>query len=331
MRLLAKLTVCVLIATLATTSAVERLYVNDKKVPESSEDLLAIQASLQKHLAEAREATVCIKMGQGSGTGVIVSENGLVLTAAHVISGVLKEMKVIMEDGTEYEARSLGLNSENDAGMLQILSDEKFPFVAYEHQNDASRSSTRVGDWVFAIGHSGGFDKARGSVVRLGRMVKVTASTVYSDCTLIGGDSGGPLFDMNGNLVAIHSRVGGRIAQNMHVPLQVFHNDWPMLEKGEFIGNGPFAEKPKPGSGFMGLAVEERSGGLEVVQVEPSYPAADAGIQIGDVLVSMNSVALKSKANLKSRMEKLAEGDLVKLEFSRDGKLKSVELNLVKR
>jgi serine protease Do len=65
--------------------------------------------------------------------------------------------------------------------------------------------------------------------------------------------------------------------------------------------------------------------------VEPSYPAEDAGIQIGDVLVSMNSVALKSKANLKSRMEKLAEGDLVKLEFSRDGKLKSVELNLVKR
>ncbi len=68
-----------------------------------------------------------------------------------------------------------------------------------------------------------------------------------------------------------------------------------------------------------------------MVQVEPNYPAADAGIQIGDVLVSMNSVALKSKANLKSRMEKLAEGDHVKLEFSRDGKLKSVELNLVKR
>lgn len=331
MRLLGKLTVCMWIATLAASSAAERLYVNDKKVPESREDLMAIQTSLQKHLAEARQATVCIKMGQGSGTGVIVSETGLVLTAAHVISGVQKDMKVIMEDGTEYEAKSLGLNSENDAGMLKILSDEKFPFINYEAKSDDGRPATRVGDWVFALGHSGGFDKERGSVVRLGRLIKVAETTVHSDCVLIGGDSGGPLFDMSGELVAIHSRVGRRLAQNMHVPLQVFHAYWEMLEKGEFIGDGPFAKKPKPGTGFMGLAVKDVDGGLEVTQVEPDYPAADAGIEVGDVLTSLNAMPLKSKEDLRARMKKFAEGDRVLLEFSRDGKVKSVGFNLVKR
>jgi len=322
---------CVWIATLATSFAAERLYVNDKKVPESREDLIAIQTSLQKHLAEARQATVCIKMGQGSGTGVIVSESGLVLTAAHVISGVQKDMKVIMEDGTEYEAKSLGLNSENDAGMLQIQSDDKFPFVRYEAKNDDSRSATRVGDWVFALGHSGGFDKERGSVVRLGRLIKVAETTVHSDCVLIGGDSGGPLFDMNGELVGIHSRVGRRLAQNMHVPLQVFHTHWDMLEKGEFIGDGPFANKPKPGTGFMGVAVKDVDGALEVTQVEPGYPAEDAGIEVGDVLTSLNKQPLKSKDDLRDRMKKLADGDRVLLEFSRDGKVNSVEVDLAKR
>ncbi|MFT5881593.1 MAG: serine protease Do [Crocinitomicaceae bacterium] len=331
MRLLGKLTICVWIATFATATSVERLYVNDKKVPESREDLVALQGSLQKHLDAARQATVCIKMGQGSGTGVIVSESGLVLTAAHVISGVQKDMKVIMEDGTEYEAKSLGLNSENDAGMLKIQSDEKFPFISYEEKSDDGTPATRIGDWVFALGHSGGFDKKRGSVVRLGRLLKAAETTFHSDCTLIGGDSGGPLFDMNGKLIAIHSRVGGRLAENMHVPLQVFHTHWEMLEKGEFIGDGPFASRPKPGTGFMGLAVKEVDGGLEVTQVEPRYPAAVAGIEVGDLLTTMNTSPLESKEDLRDRMKKFAEGDRVVFEFRRDGKVKNAEFNLVKR
>ena len=331
MKFLVKLTACVWMLTLASAPAAERLYFNDQKVPESQEDLLAIQTALQEHLAEVRKATVCIKMDQGSGTGVIVSESGIVLTAAHVITGVSKEMTVVMEDGTEYQAKSLGLNSDNDAGMLEIQSDEKFPYVSYEAKNEAGRSTTRVGDWVFALGHSGGFDKERGSVVRLGRLIKVSETTVHSDCVLIGGDSGGPLFDMNGQLIGIHSRVGHKIAQNMHVPLQVFHKYWELLEKGKFIGDGPFAQKPKPGTGFMGIAVKEVEGGLEVTQVEERYPAAVAGIEVGDLLISLDAISLKSKKDLKSRMKKLASGDRVLLEFSRGGEIKSVGFNLVKR
>ncbi|MFD2159092.1 S1C family serine protease [Rubritalea tangerina] len=309
----------------------ERLYFNDKKVPETRDDLMAIQSALQKHLEQARKATVCIQMGQGSGTGVIISEDGLVLSAAHVVTGVKKEMTVVMEDGTEYEAKSLGLNADNDAAMLQIQSDEKFPFVRYESASESGKPSTQLGDWVFALGHSGGFDKERGSVVRLGRLVRVANSTIQSDCKLIGGDSGGPLFDMHGTLIGIHSRVGKQLAENMHVPMQVFHKYWDSMESGKFLGDGPFAEKPQPGTGFMGIAVKEVSGGLEVTAVEEGYPAEEAGVKVGDIVKAINGEVVTTKESLKKIMGQLASGDKVTMSFLREGADESVEMNLVKR
>ena len=82
--------------------------------------------------------------------------------------------------------------------------------------------SASLGDWVYALGHSGGFEKERGVGVRIGRLVRMAEQTINSDCNLIGGDSGGPLFNMKGQLIGIHSRVGASLEQNMHVPLREF-------------------------------------------------------------------------------------------------------------
>jgi serine protease Do len=316
---------------LCSSVQAERLYVNDKKFPENKQDLMAIQGALTDHLGRVRSATVCIKLGQGSGSGVIISPEGLVLTAAHVVAGVNKKLTVIMEDGTEFEARSLGLNADNDAAMLQILNQSDLPFVEIEEKSDSGKPETKLGDWVFSLGHSGGYDGERGSVVRLGRMVRVAKSTVQSDCKLIGGDSGGPLFDMSGTLIGIHSRVGRVLEQNMHVPIQVFHKYWQPLSEGEFIGSGPFAKKPVPGTGFMGLAVKETEAGLEVTEVEPRYPAQLAEIEVGDILLAINGVSLETRDELKGVMKKLAAGELIEVSYSRGGEAKEVELTLVKR
>lgn len=316
----------------APAMAGERAYVNEKKYPESREDILAIQESLMKHLEQARAATVCIRLEQGSGSGVIVSADGLVLTAAHVSGGVRKRLKVVMEDGREFEARSLGLNAKNDAAMLQIVSDEKFPFVALEEPLEKKASSSRMGDWVFSLGHSGGFDDKRGSVVRLGRVVRVAKNTLHSDCTLIGGDSGGPLFDLNGVLIGIHSRVGTKLAQNMHVPVQVFHAHWEALKEAKFIGRGPFAKREESGSGMMGMAVEATAGGLRVTAVEPKYPADLVGIKKGDILTEIEGEKIKDKEALKRILSKYAAGDSLQLSYKRgDGAENSVELTLTKR
>ena len=226
-----------LIASLCGLSALPLLAarpeINDKKAPSGRQDLEQIQSLLKQVLPDARKATVCIELGQGSGSGVVVSEDGLILTAAHVTGGVGKEFTVRFEDGRSFKAKSLGLNSETDAAIAKIVDKGSYPFVPIERED-----RTRLGDWVFSLGHSGGFDEDRGSVVRLGRIVRVADSTYQSDCNLIGGDSGGPLFDLEGKLIGIHSRVGQRLPENMHVPMREYLSNWDKMMGGEFMGEG---------------------------------------------------------------------------------------------
>jgi serine protease Do len=305
----------------------ERPYVNDLKAPESRKDLEAIQNAVSSALPKVRAATVCIELKEGSGSGVIVSADGLVLTAAHVATGVKQKVTVILEDGTRLKAETLGLVADTDAAMIQITEKGTYPFVEIDRAE-----TTRLGDWVFALGHSGGYDKERGSVLRLGRLVRIAGSTFQSDCMLIGGDSGGPLFDLSGKLVGIHSRVGQQVQVNMHVPMTEFVKNWDGMLKGEFIGEGPFAEKPKKGNGFLGLATESKpSGGLKVTKVGSKSPAETAGIKEGDVLLKMNGVALKDREQMQELLKEMSAGNEVTLDTERGGKPKTFTLELGER
>lgn len=308
-------------------AAQTRPHVNDKKAPENRKDLEVIQSALLAALPQARAATVCIELKEGSGSGVIVSADGLVLTAAHVSTGVNKKVTVIMEDGKRLKARTLGLVADSDAAMIRIEDEGEYPFVEIDRANTA-----RLGDWVFSLGHSGGFDKERGSVVRLARLVRIANITVQSDCTLIGGDSGGPLFDLTGKLIGIHSRVGQQLQVNNHVPMCVYLENWDGMLNGEFIGEGPFAQKPVKGSGFLGLASEARKeGGLTVTKVGKDCPAEKAGIKVGHVLLTLNGNALESRERMQALLKEMAAGDEIALEVERDGKRETLTLELGER
>lgn len=317
---------CLLTAILPwfASAAPARPYFNDQKAPETRKDLEAIQSALTQVLDKARSATVCIQLAQGSGSGVIVSEDGLVLTAAHVSGGVKKELTVVLEDGRKLKAISLGLVSDTDAAMVKITEEGKYPFVEIDRDD-----STRLGDWVFSLGHSGGFDKERGSVVRIGRLVQIMENTFQSDCTLIGGDSGGPLFNLQGQLIGIHSRVSGSLQMNLHVPMHVFVDSWDAMLKSEFLGDGPFAKKPEKGKGFLGLATDtNKDGGLNVTKVGKDSPAEKAGFQDGDVLLKLNGTALESREQLQALLKEMAAGDPLEIEALRDGKPQTFKLNL---
>lgn len=309
-------------AGLLASAAQGRPYFNDKKAPETPRDLEAIQTALHQVLPTARAATVAIELDEGSGTGVIVSADGLVLTAAHVSTGVDKELTVVMEDGTRHEAISLGLVADTDAAMVRMVGEGPFPFVEIDRDD-----STRLGDWVFSLGHSGGFDEDRGSVLRLGRLVRIAQSTFQSDCTLIGGDSGGPLFDLDGKLVGIHSRVGQRLPENMHVPMREFLTHWEAMERGDFVGEGPYAQKGRPGTGFLGLIGEAGEGGLEVERLAEDGPASTAGVEAGDVILSMNGQAVPDRDTLREILAELATGDRVVLEIRRPTSDEPITLN----
>jgi serine protease Do len=305
----------------------KRPYINDKKAPESRHDLEVIQKHMSDSLPAARRATVCIDLGEGSGSGVVISPDGLILTAAHVTSGIGKEFTAIFEDGRKVKAESLGLVASSDCAMAKIIEDGTWPFVELDREDSA-----KLGDWVYALGHSGGFDKDRGVVVRLGRVVQVRDSTFQSDCSLIGGDSGGPLFDLSGHLVAIHSRVGHRTQENMHVPVREFLKNWDGMVKGEFIGEGPYAKKPEKGKGFLGIGTKDRpGGGLDVDKVGRESPAEKAGVKAGDILLKLDGTELRSKEQFQELLKEKAPDDRVALELLRNGKPETLTFRLGER
>ena len=142
-------------------------------------------------------------------------EEGLVLTAGHVSGEPGKKLTVVLQDGTKLEAKALGRSSAADSGLIQITKEGKYPYVEL-----APPASVFKGDWIYAVGHPGGFDQERGLVLRVGRVIHRSTDTIQTDCKLIGGDSGGPLFDMPGRVVGIHSRVSMKNEQNYHGRLE---------------------------------------------------------------------------------------------------------------
>ena len=330
-----KLWFAVFLAGLSALSA--RPYFNDQKAPEKLADLLNIQKHLQENLEQTRAATVCLEMAAGgSGSGVIISKEGLILTAAHVTGGVDRDITVIMEDGTKYKGVSLGLESSTDAAMLQIVDKGTFPYVEIDKDD-----SFRLGDWVFALGHSGGFDKERGVNVRVGRLTRQADSTIQSGCMLIGGDSGGPLFDIKGRLIGIHSRVGQSKEESMHVPLREFQRNWDEMLGSKFLAEGGFASRGVPGTGFLGVVLEKSEDeGLRVAEVYPESAAEKAKLKVDDVIKSVSSRLLDidleadeldEASKLYEVLGQLASGDSVNLSWSRDGETHEKKIILGER
>jgi len=292
-----------------------------KQVPQGIEDLVAIQERLRSLLPQTKAALVSIEAIDGAGSGVIVSEDGLVLTAAHVIGTTGKKMFVRLPDGKRAPAVSLGGSEISDAGMLQITKKKKWPFVQM-----AASNSAEVGDWCFGLGHPGGFDKKRGIVVRIGKVIANKDETMQTDSRLLGGDSGGPLFDFEGRLIAIHSRVSQLPDQNFHVPIDCFHANWDFFKNQNLITY----EKMQAG-GFLCVECEYKETGLVVRGVIPDSAAEQAGVQINDILVSINNEQIDSREEFIILISSMTPSALAKIKLVRNGAELSIKVNLGSR
>jgi hypothetical protein len=162
---------------------------------------------------------------------VIVSEDGTILTAAHVSGNPKQDALVILSGAKKTKGKTLGRNTGIDSGMMKIAENGKYPFAEM-----GKSSELKVGQWVIEVGHPGGFKENRGPVVRVGRILALHPIAIRTDCTMVGGDSGGPLFDMQGRVIGINSRIGGVITENVHVPIDTFHETWDRLALGESWG-----------------------------------------------------------------------------------------------
>ena len=269
--------------------------------------LLSIEKQLKSALPLSAKALVGIDFGEsGFGSGVIVNKEGLILTAAHVSGGVDRPCTVILSDGKRIRGVTLGLNAANDAGSVQITTEGTYDFIPL------AKELPQRGEWVFALGHAGGFFPERGWVTRLGKVIHSQDDAIRTDCKLIGGDSGGPLFNMAGELIGIHSRVGMVLEDNIHVPITEFKKDWTALLKGEWIKEGPFTQKIP---GKLNVLITESPEGLLISDLEPYEKA----LQEKDILTQWNGVDLKTKKQLSEFLASSYAGQKVTLSVHRQG------------
>ncbi|XAL99220.1 trypsin-like peptidase domain-containing protein [Phycisphaeraceae bacterium D3-23] len=273
--------------------------------PKTLEQLQALEAQVEAVVAMAAPATVCIRAGGGSGSGVIVSEDGLVLTAGHVAMRPGTRVTFIFPDGSTARGEALGINEGIDSGLLKITDEGPWPFVEMGDLDTVER-----GDWVVAMGHPGGFDAERPVVARLGRVLNSRDTVVQSDCTIIGGDSGGPLFDLNGRVVGIHSRIGGGLTANFHVPISTYTDTWDRLAAGEMWNRAMPTRALRAGDAYIGVRPNRR-GGAVVGEVIDGQAADNAGMRRGDRVVAVAGKPVESFGDIVHEIRAAEPGDVV--------------------
>jgi serine protease Do len=302
-------------------------------VPHNSDDLRAIQARVEAVVKEAVPATVAILLDDAQGSGVIVSKDGYVLTAGHVSGKPGQSMLIVLANGKRLRAKALGANNNIDSGMVKIL--DPAPAGGFPCVPLGSAKGLQAGQWVVAMGHPGGYDEERPAVVRLGRVLLANRLMIGTDCPLIGGDSGGPLFDLDGRLVGINSRIGGSITSNIHVPIDTFEETWDRLAKGEewggargLLAGGEGDDSLAEGT-VLGISGKPDPHGVLVHKVRGGMPAQAAGFQKGDVVVKFAGHEVRGADDpddkrgvddLEGDVKAQAPGDRVKVEVLRAGK-----------
>jgi len=304
--------------------------VGAREPASSVADLLRLEKKVGQVALKSMPATVALvseKTGS-SGSGVLVSKEGLILTAAHVIQG-MEEVDVYFADGKKWRADVLGANYSKDIGMVKMRDAGPWPSV------DIGESRPlEAGDWVVALGHSAGFDPARTPPIRFGRVMSDGPGNYFTtDCTLIGGDSGGPLFDLDGKLVGINSSIGWSWKNNNHAGVDGFREDWDRLLAGESWGTlqmNPLANPETPVLG-IGMAMRRNALGVVVQKVEPNSPAAEAGVRVSDLIQSVDGERVREGSELQQILVKKEVGDTVKLGIARGDEKLEIEVELVKR
>jgi serine protease Do len=267
---------------------------------------------------------------RGQGSGFIISDDGLILTNAHVVRDA-KEVTVKLGDRSEYPAKVLGSDPVTDVAVLRI--DAKgLPVVRLGDPKHLA-----VGDPVLAIGAPFGFEQTatQGIVSAKGRSLPGDAVVpfIQTDAAVNPGNSGGPLFSGNGEVIGINAQIyshtGGYQGLAFAIPIDV-----ALKVKDQIVATG------KASHGRLGVSVQDlnqnlaesfglkRPDGALVAQVVPGSAAAAAGLKAGDVITHVNGEALARSGALSSVIGMSAPGDKVKLTVWRDQKAVDIEAKL---
>jgi serine protease Do len=260
---------------------------------------------------------------QGVGSGFIISEDGFILTNAHVVAGA-KEVTVRMADAKrEFKAKVVGADERTDVAILKV--DAKGLPVAKLGKS----ANVQPGEWVAAIGSPFGFANTITAGIVSATERSLPAETyvpfIQTDVAVNPGNSGGPLLNLAGEVIGvnsmIYSRTGGYMGVSFAIPIETALDVAKQLRETGKVTRGRLGVAIQPVTKELAQSFKlEGEDGVVVANVEPNSPAAKAGLQPGDVILSYNGKTLDDANNLPRLVGTTKPGEQAKLEISRDGK-----------
>src|SRR5713101_3581348 len=261
------------------------------------------------------------------GSGFIIDSSGLIVTNNHVV-GEAGKVEIILQDNSKYPAKIIGRDPRTDLAVLTIKADKPLPYVAL-----GDSGATQVGDWVIAVGNpfglggsvTTGIVSARGRDIHAGQF----DDFLQIDAPINRGNSGGPTFNMNGEVIgintAIYSPNGGSVGIGFAVPSNVAKTVVAQLESGGKVSRGwlgvQIQEVTPAIAASLGLTGEH---GALVAVVTPHSPGAKAGLKQGDVVLSFNGTEVGRLRDLPRLVAAAAPGSAAALTVWRNGE--TVEL-----
>ncbi|NCG18351.1 MAG: trypsin-like serine protease [Rhodobacterales bacterium] len=270
----------------------------------------------------------------GMGSGFVISEDGLLLTNAHVV-GTAKVVTAHFEDGSSSEAEVVGLDSATDVALLQLHGDKTWTYLSTGTTDDVE-----VGDWVMAMGNALGMGmtvtagivsaKGRG----LGHNMFAEDNYIQTDAAINMGNSGGPLFDLEGNVVGINTAIiVGANTMGFAIPIDAVSSIMDdLVTKGKisrgYVGVSPASMRSSLAK-YVGVPTNTQ--GAFLADVFEGTPAANAGLRRGDLIVGIDGGAVVSAESLIRSVGTRKPGEKVTVSLIRQGEAKSITLILGER
>lgn len=269
---------------------------------------------------------------RGNGSGVLVTPDGYILTNNHVV-GKADSIEVKLSDGSKFKGKVIGKDELTDLAVVKI-DNNNLPYATL-----GDSESMEQGDWVVAIGSPFGLEQTitAGIVSAKGRYVGSTYNEfIQTDASINPGNSGGPLVNMKGQIIGINSMIfsesGGNQGIGFAIPSNLVRHVYEQLVKNGKVIRGYLGvtitevtpEKAK------GLGLNTTEGAL-VNDVQPNTPAAKAGIQSGDLIISFDGKPVKTQHELTNTVALTPVGKRVEVKFIRDGKPQTATIETAER
>lgn len=308
--------------------------------PASDGELPALDVATVVAIIEPSVVTVVSEIdegfgaGQGTGTGVVISADGEILTNAHVVDGASKVSVLFGDSIDPIAATVLAMDAGNDLALLKIDATDLTPAVF------ADPDSINVGDEVVAVGFAldldGGPTVTRGIISALNRTIEngdgALDGLIQTDAAISSGNSGGPLVNARGQVVGINTAVftstAGTAANNVGFSISV-GEALPVIDELRAISNGATRVEGYLGVGLMSR--EDGGRGAEITEVAPDSPASIAGVLAGDIVVSAGGTPVDGQGALVAAIRDQSPGDTIEIVVLRDGERLTLTATLVER